>query len=231
MPEIIQIAGIRDYGEALMAAEAGADWIGFPLRLAYHREDMNDAQTREVIKKLGNRVLPVLITYLDKAAEIDRLARHIGARGVQLHGPVEPAELAALRGLAPFLVIVKSLIIGKGDFAEIEEEIKITSEHVDYYITDTYDPATGACGATGKTHDPAASRAVVKISPRPVIMAGGLTPDNVAETIREVRPAGVDVHTGIEDKFGRKNKILTELFIERARAEYKLQRMLSRGQT
>ncbi|MFW5837260.1 MAG: phosphoribosylanthranilate isomerase, partial [Desulfovibrionaceae bacterium] len=72
------------------------------------------------------------------------------------------------------------------------------------FITDTFDPATGASGATGLTHDWSVSRRLVELSPRPVILAGGLGPDNVAAAVRAVRPAGVDAHTGLEDASGAK---------------------------
>ena len=73
---------------------------------------------------------------------------------------------------------------------------------VDCFITDTFDPSTGARGATGKTHDWAVSRRLVEASPKPVILAGGLHPGNLGEAVRGVRPAGVDVHTGIEEPDG-----------------------------
>ena len=84
------------------------------------------------------------------------------------------------------------------------------------FITDTFDPATGASGATGKTHDWTVSRKLVELSPKPVILAGGLNPSNVYEAIRIVRPAGVDVHTGVEDSSGRKSRSLIEAFVNEA---------------
>jgi phosphoribosylanthranilate isomerase len=66
------------------------------------------------------------------------------------------------------------------------------SPFVDAFITDTFDPKTGASGATGKTHDWRVSRRLVELADRPIILAGGLTPENVKRAILEVRPAGVD---------------------------------------
>jgi len=88
---------------------------------------------------------------------------------------------------------------------------------VDAFITDTFDPATGASGATGRTHDWNISRRLVEISRRPVLLAGGLAPDNVAEAIRRVRPAGVDSHTGVEDSAGRKDRDKVSRFVAEAR--------------
>jgi phosphoribosylanthranilate isomerase len=92
---------------------------------------------------------------------------------------------------------------------------------VDAFITDTYDPATGADGATGMTHDWSLSRALVTRSDRPVILAGGLTPDNVRAAILAVGPAGVDVHTGVEGPDGRKDAARVRRFVAAARAGFR----------
>jgi len=89
---------------------------------------------------------------------------------------------------------------------------------VDALILDTYDHATGRGGATGKTHDWAISQAIVAATRTPVILAGGLTPDNVADAVRTVHPWGVDVHTGVEDADGRRNISKLRAFVEHAKA-------------
>ena len=94
---------------------------------------------------------------------------------------------------------------------------KTYAPFVDAYITDTHDPSTGADGATGKTHDWRISRELVKISPKPVILAGGLNPGNIQAAIAEVQPAGVDVHTGVEDDSGRKSSEKVAAFVAATR--------------
>ena len=88
---------------------------------------------------------------------------------------------------------------------------------LDAFITDTYDPETGRSGATGKVHDWSVSLELVKCSLKPVILAGGLGPDNVAAAIRQVGPAGVDSHTGVEGADGRKDPGLVRAFVDNAR--------------
>ena len=66
-------------------------------------------------------------------------------------------------------------------------------------------------------HDWAVSRQIIALSPKPVILAGGLNPANVASAIKAVRPAGVDVHTGLEGPDGRKQVDLTTRFVTAAR--------------
>ena len=85
------------------------------------------------------------------------------------------------------------------------------------FITDTFDPSSGASGATGKTHDWKISRRIVQSSPKPVILAGGLHPKNIEEAIHRVRPAGVDVHSGVENQQGFKEYVKVQQFVTRAR--------------
>lgn len=93
------------------------------------------------------------------------------------------------------------------------------------FITDTFAPETGASGATGRTHDWLVSRRLVTLSERPVILAGGLTPGNVRRAILEVQPAGVDVHTGVEDTSGRKSGEKVTAFVAEARAGFEAVRI------
>jgi len=93
----------------------------------------------------------------------------------------------------------------------------VLSQFVDAFITDTFDPDTGAEGATGKTHDWNVSKKLVRLSPKPVIIAGGLNHTNVRRAILEINPAGVDAHTGVEGKDGRKDFNLIKKFVEESR--------------
>jgi phosphoribosylanthranilate isomerase len=217
---IVQVAGVLDSSEAEMLVGCGVDWIGFPLGLAYHREDLTAAEAAKIVAAIGGRAECVLITYLAEPEEIARLADSIGARKVQLHGDVAPAAVEMLKRGRPDLFLVKSLIVGRQSAGELQEAVARFAPWVDAFIADTYDPSTGASGATGKTHDWAVSRRVVEFSPCPVILAGGLTPDNVAEAIRIVRPAGVDSHTGIEGEDGRKSPERVRRFVANAREAF-----------
>ena len=210
---IIQIAGVLDLAEALMLAESGVHRLGFPLGLDVHREDLTEDDAAVIIRTLGLGPRAWLITYLDDARAIAALCRGLGCTGVQLHGPLGKERAAELRALRPDLQVIKSLIVREDNLAALEARVTAFSPHVDGFITHTFDPATGASGATGKTHDWTVSRRLVELSPRPVILAGGLTPENVARAIRTVRPAGVDVHTGVEGPDGRKDPHRVRTFV------------------
>ncbi len=215
---VIQVAGIAEVADATAAIEGGATHLGFPLRLEHHREDCSDAEARAIIDGIPPEVTPVLITYLGRASEVSELARSIGARAVQLHGELEPEEIAELRRLDPALAIFKSLVIGVDGEVRLLRRLERCAPYVDAFIADSFDPLTGARGATGKIHDWAISARLAERSPRPLILAGGLTPANVADAIRAVRPAGVDAHTGVEDAEGRKSLSRVRAFVDSARA-------------
>lgn len=216
MEKIIQIAGIRSVEEGLMVASSGVTHIGFPLQLAFHTEDMDAASVRSVISVLPECITSVLITYLNDAEKIISLAKYIGVSAVQLHGRVFPEEVAKLRKLNPDIFIIKSLIIGDGLSPDPQSQVRLYAPFVDAFLTDSFDISTGACGATGIIHDWNISKNIVDISPLPVILAGGLTPENVRSGIEFVIPQGVDAHTGVEDLYGRKDPALVKGFVQEA---------------
>lgn len=213
----VQIAGVHDLAEAEALLACGVDFIGLPLRLPDGREDLSEAAAIELFAALAGRVGRVLITYERDAEAIAGFADALACDWVQLHGDLEQEAVAALRRLRPDLGLIKALVVGADDvFARLQAH----ASHVDAFITDTFDPATGRRGATGQVHDWATSRAVVEASPVPVILAGGLDADNVAEAIAAVGPAAVDAHSRVEGADGRKDPQRVRQFVMRARAAF-----------
>ena len=161
-------------------------------------------QARAIISTLPAGCEAVLITYLHQPEEIIRLCDFLGARIVQLHGEIQASALEQLRRCRPDLAVIKSLIIGLHSNDALLRDLQTFAPVVDAFLTDTYDPGTGAWGATGHTHDWSLSRRLARASSRPLILAGGLSAENVRAAITGVQPAGVDAHTGLEDPGGRK---------------------------
>ena len=205
-----------------MLLEEGVHQIGFPLRLALHKEDVSEAAAAGIIRSLEAPQCAILITYLTDAQEVLALCTRLGVRKVQLHSSIPVRETAKLKDLAPHLSIWKSLVVGADNLSFLQHSVQAFSPYVDAFITDTFDPATGGCGATGKTHDWDISRRLVEMSPLPVILAGGLNPGNVRNAILQVRPAGVDVHTGVEGRGGRKKRELVRAFVSEANEAFAL---------
>lgn len=204
-----------------MLMECGVPFLGFPLRLPVNQEDLTEAEAAAIIRDLPEGVHGILITYQNRADQIIEFCDQLGTTWVQLHGDISRAELVKLKAARPDFYVIKSLVIGEHTTDELRTMVAELAEFTDAFITDTFDPKTGASGATGKTHDWTISRELVELSPKPVILAGGLNADNVRAAIEAVRPAGVDTHTGVEAPDGRKDRALVEKFVEEARTTLK----------
>ena len=222
--DFIQIAGVRDLDEANLLMACGIRYLGFPLRLPVNKEDLSEPAAAAIIRTMRPPSYGVAITYQSAAEDIVEFMDYLGASLVQLHGDIAAQELAKLKRLRPHLTVIKSLVIGKQPFEELVDTLQRLSAFVDAYITDTFDPATGASGATGKLHDLQVSRRLVELATKPVVLAGGLTPENVRQAIKFVAPAGVDAHTGVEGAAGHKDAAKVRRFEAEARAGFELLR-------
>lgn len=212
---LIQVAGVHDLAEARLCLDAGATLIGLPLRLPVNAEDLTEAEAAAVSRALPGKCC--LITYLNEPREIVPFVRELGVSFLQLHGDIDPAVLPYLRTDLPETVVIKSLIIGRDPVPKLEQTITRCAEAVDAFITDSYDPETGAEGATGREHDWSISRHLINHSQRPIILAGGLNHRNVAAAIMATGARAVDAHTGVENAAGRKTADLVEAFVGEAR--------------
>lgn len=220
---MVQIAGVASVAEASMLEDVGVDLLGFPLRLGYHTPDTTEAVARGIISNLKAPERAVLITYLTEASHIKELAQYLGVSTVQLHAEISPRELIRLKDAAPSLSIIKSLIV-RPECSDATHPIYQSAKEfeplVDAFITDTFDPTTGATGATGMRHDWSVSARIARSVSKPLILAGGLNPANVYEAIMQVCPAAVDSHTGVEDSSGAKSRSLTSRFLSEARRAF-----------
>lgn len=216
----IHVAGVIDLAEAQLLIDCGIRNLGFPLVLNHHKEDLTIDAAAAIVSKLGDRATFFLITYLDKAEAIVDLCRALSVEMVQLHGETSLEQIELLRAKAPNLKIIKSLIVRSDNTDDLVDEVQRYGPSVDSFITDTFDPSTGASGATGKVHNWRISRRLVEASAKPVILAGGLSATNVQQAICAVQPAGVDVHTGVEGPDGRKSRELITRFIEETHAGF-----------
>lgn len=211
----IQVAGVSSLEEALFLEQLGVDALGFTVRLPEGVHDgLTEAKARSIIQALPPFVTSVAITYVSDARSALELARYLGVTALQLHGDFPASELEMVRVAAPHLKIIRAVsVVGP----EAMAVARSWERRVDALILDTYDPATGRRGATGKTHDWMLSAEIVRNVRVPVILAGGLTARNVADAIRTVNPWAVDTHTGVEDAQGRRDFAAMEAFVESVR--------------
>jgi phosphoribosylanthranilate isomerase len=154
------------------------------------------------------------VTHLLDPGSIAALADRIGVAAIQVHGDVLPDALAVLRTLLPTHHLIKAVHVTG---PEALDRAAAYAKLADALLLDTR--TADRLGGTGRTHDWSISRRIVaSVAPTPVILAGGLTPDNVAAAIAAVRPAGVDVNSGVEDATGAKDPRRMKAFLAAARA-------------
>jgi phosphoribosylanthranilate isomerase len=211
----VQIAGVSSLEEALECERSGVDALGFTVRLPTGVHDgLTEAKARSIIAAIPPFIATVVITYVDNAREAVDLCRYLGAGTLQLHGEFPTQELPLIKAGLPNLKVIRSVhVTGKEALAKARS----LARNVDAIILDTYDAASKRGGATGRTHDWSLSRQIVEESRVPIILAGGLTPDNVGEAIDVVRPWAVDVHTGVENQDGTRNFEKIRAFVAAAK--------------
>jgi phosphoribosylanthranilate isomerase len=213
-----QISGITSVPEALMVARNGASPL-LLVDLEYFREDAVDKETAiKIVEKMKRRYPDIPVVALSHSGDMDRVievVREIGAGVVQIHNDTEGGkevpieELARVRRELAELSIIKVLHLPEGEltdkeFSDVVAHGRRLATVVDALILDVgadeliKEVKVRTLGGTGKKLDwEVCKRIVEEIGNKvKIILAGGLTPDNVAEAIKHVRPHGVDVNGG-----------------------------------
>lgn len=221
----IKVCGIKRVEDAIMAAYCGADAIGLVVGQKHNSDDFIDKRlAQKIVEECPPYISPVLVTELDDAEAISNLAHKIGVTSIQLHSDCTVDSIISLRKSLPHIKIIKNFHVTE---LEIIHSMKPFESVVDAFILDTLDLANCKVGSTGLVHDWNISRKIVKEVSRPVILAGGLTPENVGEAIRFVKPYGVDASSGLKDSNGFKDEKKVINFVHRAKHEYFKVRNLS----
>jgi phosphoribosylanthranilate isomerase len=209
----VKICGMRRVEDALAAVDAGADAIGCLVGLDYATPDRVDPQTaRTIFAAVPAFVARVLVTHRTGLAEVTALMRESGATVAQLHGDFPLIAISALREALPYAAIVKSVHVTGDDTIAAA---LAAARSADAILLDTI--ARGRIGGTGTTHDWSISARIRAASEKPVILAGGLSPENVAEAIAQVRPFAVDVNSGTRGGDGWKDHARIRAFISAAK--------------
>lgn len=198
----VKICGVTSPDEADAAVAAGADAIGLNFYPPSPR-CLGVTVARGIVERVGDRALTVGVFVDMDNAGIEEVRAATGLRCVQLHGAEDPAQLLPLLPHAYKALRVR----GRG---ALDEAARYAGEHI---LLDAYVP--GEPGGTGATFDWAIAAELA--ARRNVTLAGGLTPDNVEEAVRRVRPFCVDVASGVESAPGRKDLDMVRAFIQAAR--------------
>ncbi len=199
----IKICGITNLEDALLAVDAGADALGFVFFTKSPRHIFPE-QATDIIKRLPPFVQTVGLFVNEDLDIVNTTADLCGLDLVQLHGEETPE----------FCQSVKRRVIKAFRVKDITSLEEIRSYHVAACLLDAWSPS--AYGGTGKTFNWEIAAATVASGH--VILAGGLTPENVAEAVQIVKPYAVDVSSGVESEPGKKDARLMQRFIRSLRS-------------
>lgn len=204
----VKICGLTQAEDAALAVELGADAVGFIFWPKSPRVT-TIANVRAIGRSLPGFVTRVGVFVNAPPDEVAATAAEAGLDAVQLHGDEDVAQYAGISAR-----LIKGLPLD--DDAAVQRAVNLPAE-----VTPLVDAADRERrGGTGRLAD--WSRAARVASQRPIVLAGGLSADNVADAIRQVRPWAIDVSSGVEDAPGVKNAArLRQLFdvLARVRAE------------
>jgi phosphoribosylanthranilate isomerase len=196
----VKICGLMRVDQAVACAELGVDWIGLNFCPASPRY-VEPAQAAAIVAALPSSVSPVGVFVDRPAAEVAERASRVGLRVVQLHGRESPEVVGLLR---PLRVVKAFRLESYAAWASVVDYLAQAATlgcPPEAVLIDSY--VAGKPGGTGRTIDDDF------LEGRPpldhLILAGGLTPDNVAEHVRRVRPWMVDVASGVESAPGCKD--------------------------
>jgi phosphoribosylanthranilate isomerase len=208
----IKICGVTDPDDVRAAADAGADAVGFNFYPQSPRfADQRTAE--ELARATPPFVEPVGVFVEASAEEMRTTAQRLGLRSVQWHGDRLPPN----DDLSPIRLIVAGRVRGPECLAGIREVVaQRCAAGVPFAAVLIDAHVSGQFGGTGQT---APWDLLAGFDPGvPVILAGGLTPENVGEAIRIVRPYAVDVAGGVESSPGRKDADKMRRFVQAVRA-------------
>jgi phosphoribosylanthranilate isomerase len=207
----VKICGIQSLEDALACVASGADAIGMLVDVKISPRCITAAKAKTIVAGLPPFVTPVIVMMPSSAEEVAEAGRLIKPGAIQLHGDESPEMLRQIKSRLPWARLIKTIHVGTG--GEIEKA-KAYQGCADAILLDTLSPARGG---TGKTHDWGVSAEIIKAVDMPVLLAGGLSPANVAEAVDKAKPFAVDVSSGVENGHYRKDLKKVKEFITRAK--------------
>ncbi len=198
----VKICGLANEDDALLAAALGADAVG--LVFAPSPRQVSKAVARDIVRRLPPEILTVGVFRNESRSRVVELANTVGLRIVQLHGDESPEDTRWIAERVPSVIRA---------FSVTDPALRHLDEFgpVDVMVD-------GSEPGSGRSFD---WSALLRLGlDRPIILAGGLDPDNVADAIAAVRPWGVDVSTGVESSPGHKDPVKVRRFIANARSAF-----------
>ncbi|WP_290812782.1 phosphoribosylanthranilate isomerase [Halovivax sp.] len=207
----VKICGLTREADLAAAVDAGADAVGFVCDVPVETpREISVARATELVAATPPFVTSVLVTMPSGPERAIELVEAVEPDAIQVHAALPPGDLAYLRSRVDANLLVA---VGAGDVPAAARY----EDLVDALVVDTVD-ADGA-GGTGETHDWDRTREAAASLSTPVVLAGGLTPENVSAAVSSVTPFGVDVASGVEADGGEKDADAVGAFVRRAKAD------------
>ncbi|WP_280537151.1 phosphoribosylanthranilate isomerase [Halopenitus sp. POP-27] len=209
-----KVCGLTRGADVRAAIEAGADAVGAITEVPVDTpREVDPATAADLLAGVPPFVTATLVTMPDSPERAVELVRTVGPDALQLHGEWSPEEIGYVRAETG----VKVLVTVDADEHALAERL---DEAVDALVVDS--TTEGGAGGTGRTHDWEATGALASRLTSPVVLAGGLDPENVAEAVETVDPYAVDVASGVELSGGRKDHNALARFVRNAGREVTL---------
>jgi len=183
-----KICGIRNEKDALVAIKAGANAVGFLVGITHVAEDkINEKEAQDIIFNLPPFISSVMVTHLTKKEDIVDLAKYLNVNTIQIHDYIPPADVIYVRNKMGNCKIIKAIhVMEEHESLEMMHSFESTC---DALLLDSR--TKDRLGGTGMVHDWNISKKIISLSKIPVILAGGLTDENVYDAVVKTTPFGV----------------------------------------
>lgn len=202
----VKICGLTNATDRNLAIDAGADALGFISGVPVETpRELPISDVTTLATDVPPFVTTVLVTAPETVAEAVSRYEQAQTDALQIHGSLSPDEIATVREQVDATVIVAVAVDAP------DETLDAYAASADALLVDS-----AAMGGTGETHDWERTRALRAALDTPLILAGGLTPENVSEGVTQVSPFAVDVASGVEREGGTKDPEAVRAFVSRA---------------
>jgi phosphoribosylanthranilate isomerase len=205
----VKVCGVTSERDLSLAVDAGADAVGFIADVPVETpREVDSGTAADLVAAAPPFVTTTLVLMPESPSHAVTLARTIQPDVLQLHCEFDREELQFVRAESSTKVVV-TVDASEGDRAHDLDDV------VDALLVDS--TTDEGAGGTGETHDWEATRDLAADLDSPVVLAGGLTPENVGEAVRTAAPYGVDVASGVESEGGTKDPAAVRGFVRAVR--------------
>ncbi len=208
----VKICGITREEDLALAVAAGADAVGFLINVPSSPRNLTMERCERLLKQVPVFVDSVLVTVPEGVESLVKIYDRLKPTAIQIHGE-KLCDASSIRQKMVGARLIKTTYVRA---AMVTSQVREDSKAFDAILLDSF--ARGKHGGTGRVHDWKLSRQIKQIiEPTPVILAGGLKPENVKDAILAVQPYAVDVATGVESRKAVKDPKKVQEFIENAK--------------